>query len=394
MTRQHWWLGITHGVAWKLASLGSKAGFLLVLAPALASGQFAAYIFYSTAALVLGRIGACGLSDQLVLEIRGRGESGCRFHRLYRGLFLTALTLFLAGVASESAWHRSIALSTVLIAGAVLEGVLRSIWPARYEQLLNGPPVLFLVLVSLAPSRSAVDLLAFYGASMLAFQAWLAARSGFWSRSGAVERTPLGELLAMCQRGFAKMIAEMTLILNMRGLILWPKLLGGGLASDSLSLALTIGEAMSTLPMVVVNRNFARYAAAGVATRRVLGGALMVIAGMGIAGLALLAGWDLVPERIASRVAVTDLMWALLLYGAVTAYYDLRYHAWTLTPYTNRFTVWQVAIFLLQGVIVVWFDRDAMLPTFTLVAAGIVLCWIAWSFRVGDLAPRNSDRAI
>jgi len=373
--------------------LASKAGFLFIVAPALAAGQFAAYVFYSTVALVLGRLGAFGLSDQLVLEIRGQAEFARRYHPLYRGLFLAALVLYVAGVASGSAAGRTIALCSALIAGAVLEGALRSVWPSRYEQLLNGPPVLFLLLVAVVPSASAVDLLALYGGAILVFQAWLAARSGFWSRRVEGDLISIRELVAICRRGFAKMIAEMTLLLNMRGLILWPKLLGGGLASDSLSMALAIGEAVSTLPMVVVNRNFARYASAAVATRRAVLEALLVVVLMGAAGLVVVAGWELVPARITSRLTAVDLAWALLLFGAVTAYYDLRYLAWTRTPGTWRFTGWQSGFFIVQGIIVAWLDQPVILMAVSLLATGMVLGWIMWSFRSGAPRPGGSGCA-
>ena len=387
MTRRHWWLGVTHGVAWKLASLAAKAGFLFVLAPALAPGEFAAYVFYSTVALVLGRFAACGVSDQLVLEVRGGADAARRFHPVHRRLFVAALVLFGLGLAWDSPWARSLALAGILVAGALLEGVVRSVWPARYEQLTNGPPILFFLLVVLSPARRAVDLLAMYGAAMLAFQAWLAVRSGFWSARGAVPGIGLAELAGLCRRGFAKMVAEMTLLLNMRGLILWPKVLGGGLASDSVSLALAIGEAASTLPMVVVNRNFARYASVGAKARRALGWALLVIVGMGLAGLAALAGWALVPERIAARLEATDLAWALLLYGAVTAYYDLRYLAWSRAPGTGRFTAWQLGFFLLQGLIVASLAQTATIAAVALAATLLVLGWIGWGYLRGSPPP-------
>lgn len=376
-----WWVGVTHGVSWKLTSLASKAGFLLVIAPGLATGQFAAYLFYSTVALVLGRFGACGLSDQLVLEIRGREEFVHRYRPLYSGLFLGALGVFFAGVVSGSALLRVVALGCALIASGVLEGVLRALWPSRYEQLANGPPVLFLVFVTLVPSRSAVNLLALYCASILLFQGWVGWRSGFWSGRGRSERIAVAELATTCKRGFAKMIAEMTLLLNMRGLILWPKLVAGGLASDSLSLALAIGEAVSTLPMVVVNRNFSSYASAKASWRYAFRTALMIVVLMLIPALVLLMAWDLTPHRMASKVSAIDLASALLLFGVVTAYLDLRYRAWASLRGTRGFTVAQLAFFATQGLIVSLLGPKAVLPAVALLAAAIVCLWSTLEFR-------------
>ncbi len=63
----------------------------------------------------------------------------------------------------------------------------------------------------------------------------------------------------MFHGGYLKVIGQLLILINIRGVILLPKLIRGVIVSDTIALGVTIAESISTIFMVVLNRNFSNY---------------------------------------------------------------------------------------------------------------------------------------
>lgn len=362
-------------------ALIAKAGFLFLVAPHLPPGEFSSYVFLSTVALLAARLLSCGMSDQLVIELRGSRAEAARYTLAFRALFGVAILFFVATAFASGAW-RAVALSIALVGGSMLEGLLRACAPSQYERLTNLAPMLFLggcLAVSPVTSSGLVTLFVF---STLLSQVvtGVASKLGF---IGQPESSMVGlqDLIRLARRGFGKMVAEFTLLANIRAVLIWPKIISGKLASDSLAFAITIAEAVSTLPMVVVNRNYARFAASPAPTPAPRWSPILAIVFMAVAAL----GTFLIPSlarlvdlAIFDRLVVLELASALLFLGAVTAYYDLRYHAWSQGAGGWVFAGAQALFLCLQGLLV-WLVHESFVLLIAAVAGNC--CVLAWMAR-------------
>jgi hypothetical protein len=379
--------GVIHGMAWKGASLVAKAGFLFLIAPFLPEMVFSQYVFLTTVSLLSARFLALGLSDQLVLEIRGSMIAMTRFQVLYRKLFAISAGLLAGTIFWESSTARAVVLTFILVASSILEGMVRSIRPSLYERLLNGPPILFILLVVLVSAPTASQLLLLYGFATAAVQLIVAITAGVWrKRSGTgVDGISFVDFTGIARRGSSKMVSELTLVTNMRGLIVLPKLLTGHLVSDSLAFALSIAEAFSTFPMVIVNRNYASRANASNLQRYSRRSASAILAGMMTIAAAAYILWPLVPAAMGARLQVIDLVWAIVFFGCVTVYYDLRYYYWVATGHVGRLTAWQIGFFLIQVIVVAVLPAKLMLPAVALTAAILLGFWLILLYD----GPRN-----
>jgi hypothetical protein len=370
---------VAHGVAWKVLALLAKAIFLLVVAPGLPTGEFSEYVFLSTVGLLAARFLSFGISDQLVIEVRGSRSEAGRYAPLFLGL-LSAGILAAAGAAVAPGPWVAASLAIVLAAGAVLEGLLRSCTPDYYERLTNLAPILFLAACLTVQPTTAYALVGLFTAATILAQLASAAGSGVGLRSiGATGAPDLLSLVNLARRGVGKMVAELTLLANLRAVLLWPKLLSGALASDSIAFAVSIAEAVSTVPMVIVNRNYARFASAPGPSPPPLGSAagsavLMAVLGVAALGLPMVDRW--VGFGILTRIEVAELGWAMAYLGVVTAYYDLRYHAWSQGVSSRPFTAAQLAFFIVQGGAVWLLPAPEQLAAIALTAGGGVFAWV------------------
>jgi hypothetical protein len=333
----------------------------------------------ATIGLLGARVLAFGISDQLVIEIRGSRSEAARYVPLFHGLLAVGIVSAAASTVAPGPWVAA-ALTLVLLAGSVLEGLLRSCAPDHYERLTNLAPMLFLAACLGDRPTSAYRLVGlFTGATILA-QMLSAAGSGVGvGRVRTVRALSVVSLVKLARRGIGKMLAELTLLANIRAVLLWPKLLAGTLASDSIAFAVTIAEAASTIPMVVVNRNYARFAnTPGPSAPPVwsAAGAVLLMAAFGSIALALPALERFLDVAILMRVRVPDVAWAMAYLGVITAYYDLRYHAWSQGVPSRPFNAAQLGFFALQGAVVWVLPASAHLAAISLCAGLFLLAWV------------------
>jgi hypothetical protein len=371
--------GVAHGVVWKVFALLAKAGFLVVVAPRLPEGEFSAYVFLSTIGLLGARFFSCGISDQLVIEIRGSRSEAGRYVPLFRRLFAVGVGSAVLSAVAPGPWVAA-SLTMVLVAGSVLEGLLRSCTPEYYERLTNLTPILFFAACLAIQPATAHGLVGLFTGAMIIAQLVSGLGSGIgFRRIDAACEPGLSSMATLARHGLGKMVAELTLLANIRAVLLWPKLLSGALASDSVAFALSIAEAASTIPMVVVNRNYAQFANAPgrmPAPIRSATASALIMAACGVAALEfpLVGQWT--GLTIFARIRAADLAWAMAYLGVVTAYYDLRYHAWSLGASSRTFTSAQVVFFGFQGTAVWLLPPAIQLGAITLAAALCVLAWV------------------
>jgi hypothetical protein len=113
----------------------------------------------------------------------------------------------------------------------------------------------------------------------------------------------------------------------MRAIAIGPLLLGVGAISDSLALALALGEVAWTVGMILVHRNFAYYCSAEPELQHSLRSAIGLLLAICAAGL--VAGglaWVAHAIPFVQRVEPLMLLAALVLFASIAALSELRFY--------------------------------------------------------------------
>lgn len=330
--------GIAHGLTLKILSILAKIMFLLLVAPMLKEGEFARYVFLSTCALLIARIFSMGVNNQIPVEVKGQEIRARKFYTFIRLFLTTSIALFILAGLLQLTWINLVLLSCSLLASAYIEGVLKSLSPEQNEKLINFPWILLLLGCMIFNVEEADRVLILYSGSILMVSTFMAFRIGVWSINKEHDRwQSKKEIIEFYKKGAIKSMSDVLLLANSRSLVLWPKWLGLGGLTDQLTLALTIAEAISTLPMVIINRNYTQYCSSAIHRIKSHIFGIRIIAFMLFcSSLAyflvklytylLNSGWSLPPY--VKMVDGYSLAIAFVLYAGICAFYEIRNYRW------------------------------------------------------------------
>jgi hypothetical protein len=150
-----------------------------------------------------------------------------------------------------------------------------------------------------------------------------------WPKS----RVSRQEVVEAARAGIAKLPSNLSLIFSLRGIVLWPKLLFGRLATDTIGFAVSLGEVLWKIGMILVNRSYARFCVStdlvsGIISETVTRGLLLISA-------FLLAGFcvGVLAPGVVPWLGVLD--WVkvgtlITMYGPVCAMFLIRYCLWSI----------------------------------------------------------------
>jgi hypothetical protein len=195
---------------------------------------------------------------------------------------------------------------------------------------------------------------------------------------------------SLVSHGTAKMLSEFTLLANMRALVVLPPILIGALQSDRVSISLAIADAVASLFMVIVNRNFVLYCQHEVKRRAVAFAVVFIVACMAVLGATTVAMSRLLPSLWPKQVWAADLLCTFLFFGALTAYQDVRYYFWARgTGVRGSIYVHLLALIAQTGVVLL-LPPAYWLPTMATTLTVVVLTVVAILFGAPDQLPERS----
>lgn len=322
------WPGYRHGGAWKLVAMACKIVFLIYFAPRMIEGEFAKFLFWQSAALLGARAASVGLVDELPIRVRGRIEEVRKFWPLLQLLQIVSIVGVTVAWCNDSIMLAGLALVLVLLPGAILEGVIRTWQPGWYERALALPWIAFSAALAIGRIEVAMQMLLLYASALLISQLFVsyAVRLGL-GRIDWHELIP-ERIVSLIGSGSLKMASEFTLLANARAPVLLPVILLGSLQSDRVSLSLAVADALAGLFMVVVNRNYVLYCRTDAKAAHALISGFSIVAAMTILGFLALVASLVFPSLWVVELEPMELLWACMLFGAITAYYDARYFFW------------------------------------------------------------------
>ena len=239
-----------------------------MVVPKLDDKVFSEYIYILTLCLIISRLICWGINDQIPIIVPKSQIHKLNFWAL---LFLIISTILVAiGIQFKIDLISTVAIVVIMITESILEGMLISISMKTYEKLLNFPWIVFLIIVLLFPVANAYDLLNFYCIAYIITHVFIFfIFMGVQYRNFFKDFYALSELVKLFQGGYLKVIGQLLILVNIRGVILLPKLLRGVIVSDTIALGITIAESVSTVFMVILNRNFSKYCQESVAIIKV-----------------------------------------------------------------------------------------------------------------------------
>jgi hypothetical protein len=322
-------VALLHGAVWRAASLLSRVAFLALIVPRTSPGDFGVFFSYSSLGLLFSRVASLGAIDNLPIKIGGEPAAMRRaFVDLLPFLGLAVCSIVLAALIN-GILAATIAVGLSMASGLMLAGAVRSVSPAWFERWLNLHPICFLGLaLTLGSDISARELLLGQAIAIVASQVVLVNQALRLSSSN--DRKPLVTWPCRAQRllsgGGTRMVSDVLNAACTRAFAIGPVLLGGWALSDSLALALALGEAAWTVGMILVHRNFSYYCSAGADLRHSLRSASVLLTVMGVCGAAAAVVISLcrgVP--MVERLEPDTLMAAIGLFAGITALWELRY---------------------------------------------------------------------
>lgn len=320
---------LVHGVTWRVVSLAARVGFLALVVPRTLPGEFGLFFSYSSIGLLLARVTSFGAIDHFPTQIKGDAEKMRRACRDVSPLFLLALLVTVGAAMTQSLVGSALAVAASMTSGLMLAGAIRSVTPSWFERWMNMHPILLLPMALLVgDDLCAIDLLILQAISVLASQILLlrfaiarrstpakATMSKWWARVGN-----------LVSGGFSRMLSDTLVAACLRGIAVGPVLIGAGAISDSLALALTLGEAMWTVGMILVHRNFSFYCASGPKVAHSVKSAAALLAGVSAIGMAgAVVVMSLSGFTVLQRIEPVALLASFVFFGGVTALSELRY---------------------------------------------------------------------
>lgn len=323
-------VALLHGAAWRAASLLSRVAFLALIVPRTVPNEFGIFFSYSSIALLLSRVISVGAIDNLPTKIKGQPEvmrSACRDLAPFAAV---AAGVTAIAVVTDSLPMAALGLALCMASGLALAGAVRSVSPAWFERWLNLHPIVFFALALLIGDWiDAKDLLLCQSVALLASQAAMlrAAMAVLHiSREPKQEGWPR-RVVALLKGGQTRMISDTLVVACIRAVAIGPLLLGAGAISDSLALALALGEVAWTVGMILVHRNFAFYCGAEPDLRHSLRSAIALLLAICAAGLVAKGlAWVAHAVPFVQRVEPTMLLAALVFFAGITALSEFRYY--------------------------------------------------------------------
>ena len=257
---------LIHGTTWRAVSLGSKLAFLALIVPRTVPGEYGLFFSYSSLALLVSRILSFGAIDHLPTLVRGDYGAMRRAVTDVAPITVTAIATTGVAAAIESPLAAALALALSMASGLMLAGAVRSVWPAWFERWLNLHPVLLLILALLLGMHvNARELLLCQSGAILLSQLVFARAATVGHAFPRAGDHPVwsSRMTAMLKGGQSRMASDVLVAGCIRGVAISPLLFGSGAVSDSVALALALGEAVWTIGMILVHRNFSYYCASG-----------------------------------------------------------------------------------------------------------------------------------
>jgi hypothetical protein len=333
-----------HGAAWRVASLAARVGFLALVVPRTIPGEFGIFFSYSSIGLLLARVLSYGAIDHLPTLVRGDATAMRQASRDLAPLFLLACAVTGGAVLVDSPATSAAAVALSMASGLMLAGAVRSVSPMWFERWMNLHPILLLVMaISLGGELRANELLILQAVALLAGQPLLLrfATQAAPSLAGAVSVSWPARIRGLLGGGHTRMLSDTLISACLRGIAIGPVILGAGAISDSLALALAFGEAIWTVGMILVHRNFAYYCASGPDRRHSVRSAALLLGGvsaLGAAGTAAVLAFT--GLELFQRVEPMTLLPSFAFFAGVTALSEFRYFD---VAAGKSLTVWIVA---------------------------------------------------
>jgi hypothetical protein len=327
------WLATIGGYGWKSLSLGCRAAFVLKVLPDLPVGQLTSYVFWTTLALLIARTLTIGFEEELPLIVRGHPIRSHRFFLLYLIPFAAAQLLLVIELLFSFDAIAVAFLVATYVSYVILGGLVRSISARAFEVLTNVQWPIFLAILLITGSSSAMSLVTNMGISLVVAQVvTLITCAQVVSHSPRLDRRSLLVLWYRLPHAAPKLVSQLVSLSFVRGPVLWPKLFNLAAPSDAIAFAITLGEAAWQIGMVVVNRWFTKYsqmakraASLWEHTRKSL---VVTVSCFVFPSLLLLVlplpAW--VPVVVDKQYVIPG----LLFFGVWTCYLQLRYMGWAL----------------------------------------------------------------
>ncbi|MEL7023427.1 MAG: hypothetical protein AAGL69_06730 [Pseudomonadota bacterium] len=350
---------VAHGAVLKGLALSARLVFLLTVATGLADGELGSYVYLSSMAALLGRIGGLGLEEQLPLEIRGRRPTASRWLRTAEILFVLGLFLFGGALMSRHPVLLVGALTIAYITTSYLAGALRTIRITGSERLRDLHWILFVAMAILLPARNAEQLILLMILALLSVQALEVVLSRVQRVIAEGRRLPSwSNFVDLVKLSWRKLVAAAAVLAIVRALVLWPEWLRMDIDLDEIAYALLIGEAFWQTLMVLVHRRYAAYCrldkaelAEGIRSDLSRVGPMVGLYGLLVsAGAALIGQLDITIAGFNSWWLVAQMVG---FFTAVSWYLMLRYVVWVIRDFDWRLAGLELVLIVSQAVVVI-----------------------------------------
>jgi len=351
---------LLRGIMLKLLSISSKLGFLLVVVPSLNAGVFTEYVIALTYAVLISRVLSFGLEEQLVTVVKGVRKNLAMYMPLY-GLSLVLVVIAILLNLVFSFENNIYLISVVLMSGSILGGLIRGVYPDQYEWILNVPWVLFLFFAFFTKVKSVYELVVILSLSHLLVHAIVV----FFNKnvfSGAFSEVHRSFFNAknIIKSSVLKVVASLLLIADFRGLLIWSKILHDNILIDSITMAISVGEGVWQLFMVLVNRKYGEYCSKKTTYYVAFQVSVKVFFGLLFsAGIVLIFSFYF--ESFFENYTVIDfnkIAWAIAFFGSMAALINIRNYFWADHLYEKRILLVQIFIFIVEFAIVSMADEE------------------------------------
>jgi hypothetical protein len=324
-----------HGGVLKSISLLARALFFVLVVPILGAGELAGYMYINSTALILSTIAILGLNEELPRVIAGNLGIARGYFKWFVSLNTVATLLLIVTLLLPSNALAILLFAFTALAGRFLNGVVRSLNPAVFEQIQNVPWVLFLICAATLRLDNAVELIIARSASMCLVQ-WYAFRviSRSKRQASSWEPTSLPAIIRRgLSRGISKLGANLLLLGVVRGPVILPVWLGLGGNLDTVAFAVAVGEMIVQFGIIPVNRAYAKWCRSiptahqdWVQTVTTCLALVVGLSAVSLLAVFILGFAEFWPSNIASSNMLSQ---ASVFYSLVVAFYLVRYLVWS-----------------------------------------------------------------
>jgi hypothetical protein len=369
-------LGNLHGILFKLLSIFSKIYFLAFTVQEMPEGFFAEFFLVITGSLVAARFLSFGLYDEIPLFVRSDSES-YNFKSLIPYtliLFFIVFCFLLMYIFTYNTLVLYVFLTLVLLNGMFLSGVVKSVWPESYEHILGMPWAIFVFALFFLSVNTVDGFIFYYSLSYFVTHIIVIIHRNFLIKITDNIMITLSNFYILCGRGWNKMLSELFLLVNTRGLILFPPILIGVKLSDQLTFLFAAAEAASSIVMIMVNRNYIKYINTAVEKYpkiHVLHHMVLMLA----AAACLIIFKDLGLFNKLQEVSLLDVIFCCLFFMSVVSYYDIRYFQWANNKWNllNKNFILYSLLFILVQVLIIISSSMNMWITLTSLTSFVVI---------------------